>query len=235
MPGGRDLTPPAASRALPAPRPQPHAKPPLRDREVELTASTRREIDETLARFIPAAVRRDDPAAAWQLAGPKLRTGWTRRDWLNDQLPVFPYPAKATGFQGWRKLYSYERRVGLDLVIQPQQKGIGPLAVGVEMIRLRDGWRVNEWTPVAAFTPVEGRQWVTGIVDFSAGGWTDKGLKQKPTDARLGSEWLAAPVGLLGVGMLVPIVFGVRTARRNRRAARLYAATADARVTWRRS
>ena len=65
---------------------------------MKLTPETRREINETLARFIPAAVRRDDPGLAWDLSGPKLRTGWSRSDWLNDQIPVFPFPARSTGF-----------------------------------------------------------------------------------------------------------------------------------------
>jgi hypothetical protein len=93
---------------------------------------------------------------------------------------------------------------------------------------------VDEWVPVAAFTPVDERQWVTGIVDFSAGGWTDKGLEQKPTEARLGHEWLLAPLALLGIGMLVPLGFAVRAAGKNRRARVAYEASlADGRVTWR--
>jgi hypothetical protein len=232
LPGGRDGGPVAPARAASAGKPEP--PPPAPGREVELTASTRREINAALARFIPAAVRRDDPALAWTLAGPKLRTGWTRRDWLNDAIPVFPYPAKATGFEGWRKIYSYDRRVGLDLVMQPRKKGIGALAVGVEMVRLPDGWRVNEWVPVAAFTPVDERQWVTGIADFNAGGWTDKGLKQKPMRARLGGEWLLVPLALLGIGFLAPLAFVARAARRNRRARVSFEASlADGRVTWR--
>lgn len=232
LPTGRDLTPDTPAVALPAPAPEPV----VRERKAKLTPRTRAEINETLERFIRAAVRRDDPGLAWELAGPKLRTGWTRRDWLADQIPVFPYPARTTGFEGWRKLYSYERRVGLDLVIQPRDHRIGALGVGVEMVKARDRWLVDEWVPVASFTPVDGRQWVTGIVDFSAGGWTDKGLKKKPTEARLGSEWLLAPLSLLGVGLLVPVAFGLRSARRNRRASAAYAASlTDDRVTWRSS
>jgi hypothetical protein len=230
MPRGEPL--PVRATPGPAPVPLPATADP--EPATRLTPAIRREIDAVLARFIPAAVRRDDPAVAWTLSGPRLRTGWTRDDWLNDRIPVFPYPASPTGFQGWRKIYAFERRVGLDLVIQPSRPGIGALAVGVEMVRRGDRWLVNEWTPVANFTPPDsGRQWVTGVADFNAGGWTDKGLEQKPARARLGSEWLVLPLALIALALVVPAGLGIAAARRNRRARAQYTSAPDARVTWR--
>jgi len=234
LPKGRDITPDPVATPASAPSP---ATPVAAERKMKLTEETRREINETLARFIPAAVRRDDPGLAWDLSGPKLRTGWSRSDWLDDQIPIFPFPARSTGFEGWRKIYVYENRVGLDLVVHPTSRTIGALAVGVEMVRRGDRWVVNEWVPVASFTPVEGRQWVTGIADFQADGWTDKGLEAPPPlRSRLGKEWLLMPLGLLGLAILVPASIAVSVARRNRRATRAYASSAtDARVTWRSS
>ena len=49
------------------------------------------------------------------------------------------------------------------------------MAVSVDVVRVGDRWLVDGWYPVAWFTPPEGRQWVTGVADFAAGGFTNNG------------------------------------------------------------
>src|SRR4051812_13056166 len=56
----------------------------------KLTRPDRREIDPLLDRFIPAGVARKDPAAAWALAGPEMKSGSTLAGWRRGETPV-PY------------------------------------------------------------------------------------------------------------------------------------------------
>jgi hypothetical protein len=108
----------------------------------------RRGIDETLARFIPAAVLRQDPALAWQLAGPGLRAGSTRRDWLTGQMPVyrFPWNGHRRDLVGWKPAFSYRNRVGFDLVLgaRPRSRA-GAMAVSVDLVRRGSRWLVDYW------------------------------------------------------------------------------------------
>lgn len=199
LPGGR----PAPSETL-------RAGPPAVNRarrSVHLTPRDRAAINETLDRFVPAAAGRRDPAAAWELAGPGLRAGSTRADWLAGRLPVFPFQARDTRFHGWQLLYSYRDEVGLDLLLQPRDiERKGAMAVSVRLARSGPRWLVDGWYPVALFEPPQARQWVTGPPDFAAGGWTKAGqFAGKPVRGRLDAGWLLLPAALLGLGVLVPL------------------------------
>jgi hypothetical protein len=199
------------------------ARPPLpkveRHRKAKLTPALRSEINETLNRFIPAAVDRKDPELAWKLAGPSLRAGWTVRDWQRGDIPVFPFPVRDEKVTHWRKLYVYEDKVGLDVILQPRTRDVGALAVTVDMVKRADRWLVDAWVTAAVFTPVEGRQWVTGPVDFAAGGFTDKTYQGKSPigQSRIDPRWLLAPVALIGLVLVVPLWLLVSGVRRRRR------------------
>jgi hypothetical protein len=214
LPEGRRIGPTAADVAVrpPLPTVERHVK-------TELTPAMRAEINETLARFIRAAVEREDPALAWELSGPSLRAGWTLQDWKRGQIPVFPFEPRHEERRHMRKLYAYEDKVGFDIILQPRRRDQGAMAVTVDVVRQRGRWLVDTWTTAALFTPPEGRQWVTGVVDYSAGGFTDKSYKGKSPigESRIDPTWLLAPVALIGLVLLVPAGLGVAALRRRRR------------------
>ena len=199
------------------------ARPPLPkiEREVpaKLTPARRAAITTTLNRFVPAAVERKNPELAWELAGPTLRAGWTLSDWRRGDIPVFPYDVRDERIDHWRKLYSYEDKVGLDVILQPSSRRVGAMAVSVDVVKRGNRWLVDAWTTSAVFTPPEGRQWVTGVVDFSAGGFTDKSYKGKSPigRSRIDPKWLLAPVALIAIVLVVPLWLGVAALRRRRR------------------
>ena len=192
------------------------------EREVRLTPSIRRGIDETLARFVPAAVTRKDPALAWQLAGPDLRAGSSRRDWLHGNMPVyqFPWRGDTAGLKGWIPFFTYRNHVGFDLLLQPTKRSQkGAMAVSVDLVRRGHRWLVNYWNVTAIMTGPKERAYVTGVPDYGPGGVTAKGFYQQPRydEAKLGAAWLLLPVGIV-VGLALGIT-GYALRRRRRLAA----------------
>jgi hypothetical protein len=216
--------------ALPEPKALPpdrlEAGPPLeRERPVQLTPAMRRGIAATLERFVPAAVGRKDAALAWQLAGPGLRAGTTRRDWLDGDLPVFPFPARATRFDQWEPAYAFRDRVGFDLMLMPRpETRRGPLAVSVDMARRGKRWLVDSWYVTAVFTGPDEKPWVAGAPDYQAGGYGADAAYNRPkfAKARLSPAWFAVPGGLFAIGLAVLAAFAIRSVRRDRRALAAY-------------
>ncbi|MGG7380244.1 hypothetical protein ACQ7B2_16320, partial [Escherichia coli] len=69
--------------------------------------------------FVPDAVARKDPGAAYRLAAPAMRTGTRRADWNRGVMPVVPYPARLSGY-GIRALEVTPDHVPIDLMLQPR-------------------------------------------------------------------------------------------------------------------
>jgi hypothetical protein len=210
VPGGRPLPPETFSAA-----PATHA-----ERQVRLTVAMRTSIDRTIARFVPAAVERRDPALAWQLSGPGLRSGTTRADWLAGDLPVFPFRVRNKQFRGWKPVLTYRDHVAFDLLLQPPVSSRkGDLAVSVDVVRRGGRWLVDGWYPSAVFTGPEERPWVTGSPDFTPDGSTSDAYDGAGApNGRLDPAWLLVPVLLLGAIALIPVGFAIGGLRRRARA-----------------
>ena len=191
------------------------------EREVKVTREMRRGINSTLDRFIPAAVLGRDPNLAWELAGPTLRGGTTRADWLKGESPVWRYPVRNPRVRGWKPLFAYRNRVAFDVLLQPRQGAkLGPIAVSVDMARKGRRWIVDSWYVAAVFNAPGEDPWVTGQADFT----TEYSLRDHVktphfAQRRLASGWLLFPVALLASIVLVPLVIGVRALLRRRRLA----------------
>jgi hypothetical protein len=139
-----------------SPKPVPeHLRPGARvdnQTEVRLTPKMRRGIDKTLVRFVRAAVTGNDPALAWALAGPGLRAGTTRRGWLQGGMPVyrFPWSGDRRELEGWKPVFTYRNRVGLDLVLGARRESkTGTMAVSVDVVRRGATWLVDYWNVTA--------------------------------------------------------------------------------------
>jgi hypothetical protein len=111
------------------------------ERQVTLARADRKAINALLDRFVPAALERHHPLAAWELAAPSLRAQVTRRQWAAGNLPVSPYPARGTRFHDWTVVYSYADRVGLDLGLRPRPGArIGVADFSIEVRRYGRRW-----------------------------------------------------------------------------------------------
>jgi hypothetical protein len=191
------------------------------DRDVPITPAVRRAINRTLDEFVPAAVGRHDPARAWELAGPALRAGTTRQQWLAGELPVHPFPYADRPFRGWRKVYAHRDKVAIDLLLHPRADSrFGPIAFGIDLVP-RDGrWVVDSIFPAAIWNTKDERPFVTGPQDFTGKFGTKQSTYDKPkiAEARLGGVWTLVPALILACVPLFGLVFAARAllARRRR-------------------
>jgi hypothetical protein len=185
-------------------------------REVPVTARQRHAVDETLSAFIRSGVARADPAAAWPLVTPAMRSGISRADWNNGQLPVTPYPARLPRRLSWNVITSYKGDLTLDLLLQPRP-GVkrGPIAFAVEVKRARNGrWLVDSMVPEQVFAP--------------AAPSTPKAAKPQPVNVpnysrgRLSPLWFVIPGALLGLVILAPLAVVLLSWRRSRAIERRY-------------
>jgi len=186
--------------------------------EVPVTERQRRGVNATLASFIRTGVARKDPAAAWNLVTPTMRSGISRGDWNRGELPVTPYPAQLPKRLGWNVITSYKDDLTLDLVLQPRE-GVkrGPIAFAVELKRSHDGrWLVDSMAPEQVFGPVE-------AAPSPRGKASGKSAAPAPTThGRLSPLWFAIPGTLLGLAILVPLVIVLLSWRRSRAIERRY-------------
>jgi hypothetical protein len=117
-------------------------------KHVRFTARDRHAVRKVLARFIETAVARKDVASSWDLAGPALRNGITRRQWARGEIPVVPYPVAKHGQGTWSLVqYSYRNEVGLEALLFPLRcSGYSMATVDTTLVRRHDGrWLVNYW------------------------------------------------------------------------------------------
>jgi hypothetical protein len=219
LPEGKPLAP---ERLRPAPKVK-------EEREVPLTPAMRAEINATLRRFVPAALSRERPAVAWGLAGPGLRAGSTKRDWLRGDFPVHPYPWRQQRLDGWRLVYAYRDKVAIDLLVQPPKRArVGPIVFGVDLIRRDQRWLVNSMYPAAVFSGPNEKPWVVGAADFRAGSATAKSFyEREPDRARLSAAWIAVPGALFAAVLLIPIALVLRSIVADRRLRARYQGSRD--------
>jgi hypothetical protein len=215
-------------------------------KHVPFTAEKRRAVSAVLAKFIDGAVSKHDLAGTWDLAGPELRQGLTRQDWLEGQLPLVPFTASKRGQGSWSLVnYSYKNKVGLELLMFPEQRSGQLATVETDVVRGRDGrWRVNYWMITKLHGPgsaaaadsasamSEGPPNVhklpgKGKKKAQAAATRREAADQQPLDptggvTHLDAKWLLVPVGLLSLTLLTLVGLGLAAWIRNRRAAAAY-------------
>lgn len=217
---------------LPPEKLRPGTAPPVA-REMRLTAAMRRGIDRTLAEFVPAAVGRENPARAWELAGPGLRAGGRLQEWRNGLMPVQPYAfARQKSLRDWRLIYAQSDRVAIDLMLFPRVGSReGPIVFGIDLVPRRRGWLVDSIFPAAIWSGKDERPFVTGAQDFTAKFGTKKSTYDKPKlpEARLSAVWLLVPGLIFGAAIAAALAILARglVSRRRRPAERMPAVPAS--------
>jgi hypothetical protein len=185
--------------------------------KARLTRADRHEINRTVVAFVRTGVTRDDPAAAWALVTPAMRSGVTRKQWNKGELPVFPFPARIPDKPSWTVLNSYPGDVTIDLLLQSRSTSKrGSIAFAVNLLKTKHGaWLVDSMIPEQSFeasTP-PGKAAKQATV---ANGEQPKG--------KLSTLWFIVPGVLLALIALVPVLFLLNTWRRNRAINRRYRA-----------
>ncbi len=166
-------------------------------------------IDRLLDRFVPAAIARKHPLAAYDLVTPGLRGRLTRREWATGSIPVPPFPARGGRFHGWTITYVDGPRVGLDLLLYAQnpRSAVRQIAYAIEVQRSGRGWLVSSAIPAALY----GASTITTAKDYGPG------AASPASRSRLDPLWIVVPLGVLGAILLVPLAFVAVSWSRGRR------------------
>ena len=192
------------------------------DKPVPVTRAMRRQVNETLVRFVATAVTRKDPVAAWDLSTGAMKRGTTRADWARGNLPVFPYPAIPAQARGWTVVSSVKDDLVADLVLQPPRGSKrGPVEFNVELKAVGKGparrWLVDSFIAIRTYDTSSAQK--------------PKPVKPLPANAkpnypkgRLSPAWFLVPGVLLGLIVLIPLGIAIVNWRRGVRAARAYRA-----------
>ena len=149
-----------------------------------------------LRTFIPAAIGRDHPGRAWALAAPKMRTGSTRADWRQGNLPVFPYPVSMSGF-GMRPITVAPDDVTFDLMVHPKAgSNAGVEVFTTEVQRIGGKWKVASMAAEAQFAGSGGPATITAQPDFAPHA---QGISHHQN---LSAGWALVPLLVLGLPLL---------------------------------
>lgn len=180
--------------------------------KITLSPQDRLVIYNTAVHFIRTAVARRHLDEAWDLLGPEMKAGQTRKSWDTGFNNVIPFPA--VGVATWNIAYAYKDDVALDLaVVGARTSDYAGKTFTLELKRYRaqpGKWLVAAWVPKG----IGGR----GQVRSAA-----KEPLPPPPTAALDPKWLFAPAGFLVLLLLTLAAWGVRSVVRHRRAARRYA------------
>lgn len=185
---------------------------------VKLAPSERREVLAIAERFLETAVRREHTEIAYDLVSPSLRQGTTRRQWIDGEIPVVPFPVDSAR---WTVDYSFADEVGLHVRVFPENaSGFDPMIFNMSLRPVSDGggrhWLIDSWTPRAGSNVRQSR--AEGS-PFQIGAPADG----ERTTPRLGAGWLLFPVLVLVLGaLLFPLGMLILGRQRSRRAKRAY-------------
>jgi hypothetical protein len=177
---------------------------------IRLTTRTRRQLDATVDEFVRSAVLRRDLPRSWELASPALRIGISRRQWLDGQLPVYPYPADPRRTQ-WDVDYADEEEVALNVTLVPREGSReAPEVFGASLAPVGRGagrhWLVGSWYPRGAMSQPEP---VTPGPSAAQRELTaeEREAVKRASEGQIDRIWWLVPAGLLALIVLGPLAY----------------------------
>jgi hypothetical protein len=188
-----------------------------------MSPADRAAISVLVDRFVKGAVLRENLSGAWRLAGPGVRGGTTRADWLKGTgVTVQRFPARETDFEhAWTGELVSPNEAELSMILHPKPTahGYDETAFAVDVRKLGGRWLVDSFYPAATF----GKTGVVGSGDFQM----FRGDRDfSSTNRRISGHWLLDALGAVGaVIVLIPLGVWVRVKRRDRRAWAAYTNT----------
>ncbi len=186
---------------------------------VKLTRADRLAIDDLLAKFVPAAVKRQSPVLAWSLAGPELKTSTSLAAWKKGNSPVPYFPVKESTFTGWPTMDVEKNSVVLSLLVHPTKghESLGDYTFAIQTIRSHKHWLVNRLYTIAINRKPKGGTREVGPADFGA---QAQGGPPPTKDPSLSQSWFLPVLFGLVAALAAPFLIGgflwVRARRRRR-------------------
>jgi hypothetical protein len=123
------------------------------ERQVPVTPVRRAQVNKLLDAFVPAAIERHDPEAAYDLVTPSFRGGASRAAWRHGDLPVTFYQPRGRTFHGWTVDTSYAKTMSIQLYLQPRNPRDGPVDYSIDVRRLHGRWLVDSLYTRARYAP----------------------------------------------------------------------------------
>src|SRR5436190_13958156 len=209
----------ALAFAAPALAAQPHLAP-----------SDRAAVNATLDIFVNHAVKRHNPAAAYDVITPTMKAGMTRQQWSHGDIPVYPYPAAGRHFHGWTIQYRTKDELSVELILAPTAKyqgKLGQILFNVYLHPEHGKWLVDSFMPGATFAPIGKPGVVQAARDFqanpSAQTYNRGKYRGKRVDpVRLSSKYAAIPFAVIVLLFLGLGIWGLVAWVRNRRVVAAY-------------
>jgi hypothetical protein len=181
---------------------------------IRLTKRDRIDLFTATSRFVRTAVAREQLDSAWDMLGPEMKAGQTRKSWDSGFNNVVPF--KADAIEAWDVLYAYKDDVALDLSLVSGRKNGDNWAGKTFTLELKRDQSSHRWL-VASWVP----KGVGGGGTLSAN--RPSGPPPPAATAHISTRWLFLPGMFLGGLLLVLGAAGLRSAVRSRRASRRYA------------
>jgi hypothetical protein len=182
---------------------------------VRLETADRRAINVLLDRFMPAALTRHDPATAWALAGPELRSGSTLAGWRAGTSPVPYYPVSEKNFHHWQTIEVGRRSVVFNILVHAVPSAhLGAYVFSGEVVKRDDRWLVNRMYTIAIMNQVTRTTREVGPADFKAPPPTSQTPSEKAVIGHLG---IVPVVLIVGLVLLIPLGLALVTLFRARR------------------
>ncbi len=196
------------------------------EKAVRLTRADRKVVNETIDVVMNDGVKRQNPSEVYGIVTPNLRSQATRAEWRRGDIPVYPYPALGKKFHGWTINYSHRNHLNVDLLVMPSRNRakLGPVALTIDLRKVRKEWLVDGIFPIATFAPIP-PQGNRGPV-ISTYDLVPAAAGARPTGARsrLSHAYFVLPAAIIGGGIAFVVGFFVLRAVRDRRAHRRYLA-----------
>jgi hypothetical protein len=176
------------------------------------------QIDAALDTFVNHAVKRVDPAAAYDVVDGDLRAGLGRKAWVREGIPVPQYPAKGSTFHQWVTKFVSRNEVDLELTLFARPPSTREsITYEVDLQRRQGRWKLNSFSQAATFAAPGNKPKVTGVADLmpQSGG----GSSGEPV---LGRIYILIPIAAFGLPLLGLLGWGVMRSVQSRRALASY-------------
>jgi hypothetical protein len=173
------------------------------------------------AKFVNTAVKRKHVADSFDLTTPTLHTGYTRKAWATEDIPVVPYPVD---FAKYQVKGSFTDSVWYQVAVFPDHAHANVPAAVYDLVLKPSGsgasrhWLVDSWAPA-------GYEGIPSAPLGSASSARSASREVVEYKGAISGRWLFAPVSAFGLGLVLLAALGARGWWRNNRAVKRYKST----------
>jgi hypothetical protein len=169
------------------------------------------------AKFVNTAVKREHVARSFELTTPALHTGYTRKAWATEDIPVVPYPVD---FAKYEVKGSFTDSVWYQVAVFPDKAHASVPAAVYDLVLKPSGtgasrhWLVDSWAPAG----------YQGIPSAPLGQSANRRASGEVVEYKgaISGRWLLLPVSGFAVGLLLLAGLAARGWWRNSRAVKRY-------------